>query len=79
MDIEKRGKCRSHTKSLISRNSGGPLKEPPSLLWGHLAPTDKISRAEGCLILKIHLNFHYKDVNVCISLKMMARGSSLNF
>lgn len=31
-NTEKRGKCRSHMKVLISRNSGTPLRKPPSLL-----------------------------------------------
>lgn len=66
-----------HTESLISRNSGGTLKKPSFLLWGHLAPRDEITRAGGCLMITVHLNFHCKDVNACISLKLMARGSSL--
>ena len=79
MDTEKRGTCRSHTESLVSKNSGGPLKKPSFLLWGHLAPRDKITRAGGCLMITIHRNFDYKDVNACISLKLMATGSSLKF
>lgn len=78
-NTEKRGKCRSPAKTLISRRSGEPLRKPPSLLWGLLVPTDQMPRTEGYAIINTRLNFRHKDVSVYSSLKMIVSGSSLMF